>query len=72
MRKSMYCIHGCTKTCLPTLLQGEPDPQEQQVKDLVGNWTFLNPLLFKPYCNICVTGETLLGKVKDTDTELVE
>jgi hypothetical protein len=23
-------------------------------------------------CNICVTGETLLGKVKDTDTELVE
>jgi hypothetical protein len=23
-------------------------------------------------CNICVTGETLLGKVKNTDTELVE
>jgi hypothetical protein len=23
-------------------------------------------------CNICVTGETLLGKVKDTDTELVK
>jgi hypothetical protein len=23
-------------------------------------------------CNICVTGETLLGKVKDIDTELVE
>jgi hypothetical protein len=23
-------------------------------------------------CNICVTGETLLGKVKNTDTELVK
>jgi hypothetical protein len=23
-------------------------------------------------CNICVTGETLLGKVKDVDTELVK
>jgi hypothetical protein len=23
-------------------------------------------------CNICVTGETLLGKEKDTDTELVK
>jgi hypothetical protein len=23
-------------------------------------------------CNICVTGETLLGKVKDTDTELAK
>jgi hypothetical protein len=23
-------------------------------------------------CNICVTGETLLGKIKNTDTELVE
>jgi hypothetical protein len=23
-------------------------------------------------CNICVTGETLLGKVKVTDTELVK
>jgi hypothetical protein len=23
-------------------------------------------------CNICVTGETLLGEEKDTDTELVE
>jgi hypothetical protein len=23
-------------------------------------------------CNICVTGETLLGKEKDTDTKLVE
>jgi hypothetical protein len=22
-------------------------------------------------CNICVTGETLLGKVRNTDTELV-
>jgi hypothetical protein len=24
------------------------------------------------YCNVCVTGETLLGKVKNTDTELVK
>jgi hypothetical protein len=23
-------------------------------------------------CNICMTGETLLGKLKDTDTELVK
>jgi hypothetical protein len=23
-------------------------------------------------CNICVTGETLLGKVKNSDTELVK
>jgi hypothetical protein len=45
MRKSMYCICDCTQTYLPTLLEWEPDPQEQQVKDLVGNWTFLNPLL---------------------------
>jgi hypothetical protein len=41
----MYCIHDCTQTCLPTLLEWEPNPLEQQVKDLVGNWTFLNPLL---------------------------
>jgi hypothetical protein len=32
----MYFICDCTQTCLPTLLQWEPDPQEQQVKDLVG------------------------------------
>jgi hypothetical protein len=24
------------------------------------------------YCNICVTGETLLGKVNNSDTELVK
>jgi hypothetical protein len=24
------------------------------------------------YCNVCVTGETLLGKVRNTDTELVK
>jgi hypothetical protein len=24
------------------------------------------------YCNICVTGETLLGKERDTNTELVK
>jgi hypothetical protein len=41
----MYCIRDCTQTCLPTLLEWEPNPLEQQVKDLVGNWTFLNPLL---------------------------
>jgi hypothetical protein len=40
MRKSMYCIRDCTQTYLPTLLEWEPDPQEQHVKDLVGNWTF--------------------------------
>jgi hypothetical protein len=45
MRKSMYCIRDYTQTCLPTLLQWEPDTQEQQVKDLVGNQTFLSPLL---------------------------
>jgi hypothetical protein len=45
MRKSMYCIRDCTQTCLLTLLQWESYPQEQQVKDLVGNWTFLSPLL---------------------------
>jgi hypothetical protein len=24
------------------------------------------------YCNVCVTGETFLGKVRNTDTELVK
>jgi hypothetical protein len=24
------------------------------------------------YCNVCVTGETLLGKVRKSDTELVK
>jgi hypothetical protein len=42
MRKSMYCICDCTQS---TLLEWEPDPQEQQVKHLVGNWTFSSPLL---------------------------
>jgi hypothetical protein len=41
----MYRIRDYTQTCLPTLLQWELDPQEQQVKDLVGNWTFLSLLL---------------------------
>jgi hypothetical protein len=41
----MYCIRDCTQTYLPTRLEWEPDPQEQHVKDLVGNWNFLNPLL---------------------------
>jgi hypothetical protein len=35
----------CTSTCLPTLLQWEPDHREQQVNDLMGSWTFLGPLL---------------------------
>jgi hypothetical protein len=39
----MYCIRECTQTYLPTLLEWEPDPQEQQVKHLVGNWTFFKP-----------------------------
>jgi hypothetical protein len=30
---------------LPTLLEWEPDPLEQQVKHLVGNWRFSSPLL---------------------------
>jgi hypothetical protein len=45
MSKSMYCIRDCTQTYLLTLLEWEPNPQEQPVKDLVGNWTFLSPLL---------------------------
>jgi hypothetical protein len=45
MRKFMNCIRDCTKTYLSTLLELEPDPQEQQVKHLVGNWTFSSPLL---------------------------
>jgi hypothetical protein len=39
----MYCIRDCTQTYQPTWLEWEPDPQEQQVKDLVGNWTFSSP-----------------------------
>src|SRR5687768_10381776 len=45
MRKYMYCMHDCTRTCLPTLLQWEPDHQGQQVKNLMGSWTFLGLLL---------------------------
>jgi hypothetical protein len=41
----MNCIHDCTQTYLQTLLEWEPDPQEQQVKHLMGNWTFSIPLL---------------------------
>jgi hypothetical protein len=45
MRKCMYCIRDYTQTYLPPLLEWEPDLLEQQVKDLVGNWTFSSPLL---------------------------
>jgi hypothetical protein len=31
----MYCIHDCTRTCLPTLLQWESVHQGQQVKELM-------------------------------------
>jgi hypothetical protein len=43
MRKCMYCIRDCTRTCLPTLLQWESVHQGQQVKELMGSWTFLGP-----------------------------
>jgi hypothetical protein len=39
----MNCIRDCTQTYLPTLLEWEPDLLEQQVKHLVGNWTFSSP-----------------------------
>jgi hypothetical protein len=45
MRKYMYCIRDCSRTCLSTLLQWEPDHQGQQVKNLMGSWTFLGLLL---------------------------
>jgi hypothetical protein len=45
MRKYMYYMRDCTQTCLPTLLQWEPDHRGQQVKDLMGSWTFLGLLL---------------------------
>jgi hypothetical protein len=45
MRKYMYYMVDYTGTCLPTLLQWEPDHRGQQVKDLMGNWIFLSPLL---------------------------
>jgi hypothetical protein len=45
MRKYMYCIPDYTRMCLPTLLQWESDDQGQQVKDLMGSWTFLGLLL---------------------------
>jgi hypothetical protein len=41
----MYCMRDCTRMCLPTLLQWEPDHRGQQVKDLMGSWTFLGLLL---------------------------
>jgi hypothetical protein len=37
MRKYMYCIRDCTRTCLPTLLQRESVHQGQQVKELMGS-----------------------------------
>jgi hypothetical protein len=45
MKKYMYCMFDCTRTCLSMLLQWEPDHQEHQMKDLMGSWTFLGPLL---------------------------
>jgi hypothetical protein len=41
----MYCIHDCTLTYLRILSEWEPDLLEQRVKPMVGNWTFLGPLL---------------------------
>jgi hypothetical protein len=37
MKKCMYCMLDCTRTCLQTLLEWEPDHREQQMKDLVGS-----------------------------------
>jgi hypothetical protein len=45
MKKHMYYMLDGTRTCLLTLLQWEPDPRGQQMKDLMGSWTFLGPLL---------------------------
>jgi hypothetical protein len=44
----MYCMLDCTRMCLLTLLQWELDHQEQQVKDLMGSWTFLGPSFHEP------------------------
>jgi hypothetical protein len=40
----MYYMPDYTQTCLPTLLW-ELDRQEQQMKDLMGSWTFSSLLL---------------------------
>jgi hypothetical protein len=48
MRKYMYYMVDYTRTCLPTLLEWEPDPWGQQVKDLMGNWIFLSPSFYEP------------------------
>jgi chromosome segregation ATPase len=45
MEKCMYCTNGCTRTCHQTSLQWKLDHQEQLMKDLMGSWTFLGPLL---------------------------
>jgi hypothetical protein len=44
MKKYMYCMLDYTRTCLQ-MLQWEPDHWVQQMKDLMGSWTFLSPLL---------------------------
>jgi hypothetical protein len=44
----MYFMRDCTWMCLPTLLQWEPDHQGQQVKNLMGSWTFLGLLFHEP------------------------
>jgi glutamine synthetase type III len=43
--KCMYCMIDCTRTCHKTSLQWERDHQGQQMKDLMGSWTFLGSLL---------------------------
>jgi hypothetical protein len=45
MRKYMYCMHDCTQTCLPTLLEWELDHQGQQVKNLMESRAILDLLL---------------------------
>jgi hypothetical protein len=45
MRNFMYCIRNNTLTYLWIPSEWEPDLLEQQVKPLVGNWTFSGPLL---------------------------
>jgi hypothetical protein len=45
MRKYMYCMVDYTRMCPPTLLEWEPNHRGQQVKNLMGNWIFLSPLL---------------------------
>jgi hypothetical protein len=45
MKKCMYCMIGFTRTCHPMWQQWELDHLEQQMQDLMGGLTFLEPLL---------------------------